>query len=128
MKIQFIIYVKNQQRSRIFYSAVLGTQPILDVEGMTEYCINAETTLGIMPSRGIVRILDNTIQDPSTNTAPRAELYFHTERPDVALQNAVDNGAQLLSPVLPRDWGDEAGYCMDDDGNIIAFARTMNSQ
>jgi aminoglycoside 6'-N-acetyltransferase len=34
----------------------------------------------------------------------------------------VAAGATELSPVLAREWGDDAGYCLDPDGHVLAFA------
>jgi len=34
----------------------------------------------------------------------------------------VAAGAAELSPVLPRDWGDGVGYCLDPEGHVLAFA------
>jgi uncharacterized glyoxalase superfamily protein PhnB len=34
-------------------------------------------------------------------------------------------GARVLSPVAPRDWGDDAAYFADPDGNVIVVARPI---
>ncbi len=36
---------------------------------------------------------------------------------------AIAAGARELSPLAPRDWGDEAAYFADPDGNVLAVAR-----
>jgi len=41
MNINFILYVKDQARSREFYAIVLGMAPRLDVPGMTEFGLAA---------------------------------------------------------------------------------------
>jgi len=61
MEAIFIFYVADQQKSRDFYQHVFQQQPVLDEEGMTEFLINEQSRLGIMPEDGILRILDNKI-------------------------------------------------------------------
>jgi uncharacterized glyoxalase superfamily protein PhnB len=34
-------------------------------------------------------------------------------------------GARALSPLGPRDWGDEAAYFADPDGNVLVVARPL---
>jgi predicted enzyme related to lactoylglutathione lyase len=51
------------------------------------------------------------------------ELYFHVDDVDDAVQRVVGAGASLLSSLAPRDWGDDAAYFADFDGNVIVVAR-----
>lgn len=123
MKAHIILYVKDQPKSSAFYREVLNQNPALDVEGMTEFNLNEDTVLGLMPEQGIKRLLGNAIQDPAlANGIPRAELYLIVDEPQIFYQRAVEMGAKALSPFELRDWGDEAAYCEDLDGHILAFA------
>ncbi|HMM61298.1 MAG TPA: glyoxalase, partial [Candidatus Rifleibacterium sp.] len=77
-----ILYVSDQQRSRDFYSQVLQLAPTLDVPGMTEFAISDTLVLGLMPEKGIVRLLGNAIKDPAlAGGIPRAELYLSVDQP-----------------------------------------------
>jgi len=123
---ELILYVANQQRSRDFYHVMLGLEPSLDVPGMTEFEIG-ETKLGLMPSRGIKKLLGDAINDPElANGIPRCELYLNVDDPQAYLQRALDAGATELSPLLLRDWGEEAAYVSDFDSHVIAFAKKEN--
>lgn len=53
MKVHFIIYVKDQEKSRDFYQKVLNLWPKLDVPRMTEFALNDGTILGLMPEAGL---------------------------------------------------------------------------
>lgn len=122
----FILYVSNQQRARDFYVGVLGTDPVLDVPGMTEFRLFDGSMLGLMPDDGIARILGDAVPHPAQGAGiPRCELYLIVDDPALALARAVQNGATPVSALVPRGWGDEAGYCADPDGHILAFARPM---
>ena len=58
-------------------------------------------------------------------TAARAELYLLVADPEASHARAIAAGARELSPVAPRDWGHRAGYCLDPDGHVLAFAAEM---
>ena len=122
----FIIYVADQSKSKAFYSNVLQKEAILDVPGMTEFEINADTKLGIMPENGIAKLLGENIVHPATgNGIPRCELYLYVDSPDEYYERALKLGARAISPATARDWGDKVAYCSDFDGNILAFAISM---
>lgn len=124
MRINVILYVRDQKASARFYAVMLEAEPSLDVPGMTEFPIAPDCVLGLMPETGIRRLLGDRLPDPArAHGTPRAELYLTVEDPARYLRRALDAGAIELSPVLRRDWGDDAGYCLDPDGHVIAFAR-----
>lgn len=57
MIIHKILYVKDQGAAMKFYSATLGRVPTLHVSGITEFCLNEGAVLGLMPEKGINRLL-----------------------------------------------------------------------
>ena len=119
-----VFFVKDQQASTEFYSAALDCEPSLNVPGMTQFQLPGGTTLGLMPNAGIKRLLGDKIPDfQAGEGAPRGELYLLVDNPDKYINNAVSAGAKLVSALQKRDWGDEAGYCMDTDGHLLAFAK-----
>lgn len=124
---EIILYVSDQKKSRDFYSAVLNMLPQLDVPGMTEFQINTSLKLGLIPEFGIAKILADKTPHPATgNGIPRCELYLYVENIKEAFETATSVGANIISPIQDRDWGDKAGYLSDPDGHIIAFARKIN--
>ncbi|MGZ3655010.1 MAG: VOC family protein [Bdellovibrionota bacterium] len=126
MVCHFILYVRDQAVSTRFYSQVLAAEPTLDVPGMTEFRLGRHCVLGLMPEKGIKRLLGDAIQDPeSTNGIARAELYLRVPQPQEFLTRAERLGARVLSPLAARNWGDEAGYVADPDGHVVAFARSL---
>jgi uncharacterized glyoxalase superfamily protein PhnB len=119
----FILYVSSQEKSREFYTSVLGTLPVLDVPGMTEFNLSEQAVLGLMPESGIVRILGETVPDPKKgNGIPRCELYIYVDDPSLYYERAIHAGAIKISSAQQRNWGDIVAYCADPDGHIIAFA------
>jgi uncharacterized glyoxalase superfamily protein PhnB len=119
-----ILYVEDQELSSELYSAVLGYPPRLNVPGMTEFELTGGSVLGLMPIAGIKRLLGSALPDPQAAIGgPKAELYLLVDDPEQYLERAISAGAQLLSPLQVRNWGHSAGYCLDPDGHVIAFAR-----
>jgi len=122
-KAHFIIYVSDQQRSKKFYEAVLQKQPVLDVPGMTEFEIAPDAILGLMPEKGIKRLLGDKLPDPEqANGIPRAELYLRVDDPKTFHLRSLEKGAKELSGLEERDWGDVAAYSLDPDGHVLVFA------
>jgi uncharacterized glyoxalase superfamily protein PhnB len=124
MNVIFILYIKDQQASCDFYKSLLLKEPVLNVPGMTEFQLSEKAKLGLMPETGIELILENTVPHPSKGRGiPRCELYMTVDNPAEYYERAVKLGAVPVSEMKLRDWGDEAAYCADPDGHIIAFAR-----
>jgi uncharacterized protein len=118
-----IFYVEDQEASTAFYAAVLAEQPTLHVPGMTEFRLTDTAVLGLMPIAGIRRLLGERMPDPASAAGiPRAELYLYVDRPALYHERALRHGAMELSPPRPRSWGDLAGYSLDPEGHVIAFA------
>lgn len=125
LRLQTILYVEDQERSRDFYRAVLGIEPSLDVPGMTEFAIGG-TKLGLMPSQGIKKLLGDAVHDPKlAGGISRCELYLVVDDPQAYILRALAAGMKELSPFERRDWGDEVAYFADPDFHIIAFARKV---
>lgn len=90
---------------------------------MTEFKLTDGCILGLMPSKGIVKLLGDSIHDPESAAGiPRAELYLRVSDPESSFRQALKSGAKMLSPVQVRNWGARAGYFADPDGHVIAFS------
>jgi uncharacterized glyoxalase superfamily protein PhnB len=127
-KLHFILYVNEQSRSTEFYKNVLEIEPRLNVPGMTEFELIDRSILGLMPKSGIIKLLGDRIEEMDYSTGiPRAELYLLVDDPQIYFERAVQLGAKELSRLQPRDWGDEAAYCSDPDGYVLAFAKKITT-
>lgn len=90
---------------------------------MTEFRLGPGVVLGLMPEGGIRRLLGDCLPDPAAaRGGPRSEVYLMVEDPEACLARAGEAGARILSEVEARDWGHRAGYCLDPDGHVLAFA------
>jgi uncharacterized protein len=123
--VHLILFVSDQRASADYYQRVLGLSPRLDVPGMTEFGLGEGVALGLMPEAGIRRLLGLGVPDPATGgRAPRAELYLRVDDPAAYHRRALAHGGREISPLGPRDWGDEAAYSLDPDGHVVGCARS----
>ena len=122
-KYHTILYVDDQQRSSVFYEAVLEQKPRLHVPGMTEFEITPNAILGLMPKADIVELLESGRPDAAApDGLMRAELYLMVENPEAYYHRALEAGAKAISDLAVRNWGHVAAYCLDPDGYVLAFA------
>jgi len=129
MRAHFILYVADQRRATAFYAVTLGAAARLDVPGMTEFELSGGAVLGLMPEAGIVRLLGPALPDPGgARGVPRAELYLVVADAAPFLERALAAGARLVSALAPREWGHSAGYVLDPDGHVLAFAHEQASE
>jgi uncharacterized glyoxalase superfamily protein PhnB len=121
--IETILYVNDQETSRKFYQNIFRIEADLNVPGMTEFNLSYNCKVGLMPNKGIAKILgDKTPPPDSGNGIPRCELYLYVDNIQFEFDNAIKSGAKLISPIIDRDWGDKVCYFSDPDSHIIAFA------
>lgn len=126
--VHFILYVRDQDLSTAFYAGVLQLSPTLEVPGMTEFELPGGAILGLMPESGIRKLLGKVLPNPSlARGTPRAELYLMVEDAVEFYFRALAAGAHELSTVQNRDWGHAAGYVLDPDGHVIAFAHEIDA-
>ncbi len=120
---EFILYVSNQEQSKLFYQILFNQEPTLNVPGMTEFTLNDYTKIGLMPNDGIAKIVSPTLPHPENgNGIPRCELYLTIENLEEHFSRLLNAGGLLISPISSRDWGDTVGYLADFDGHVIALA------
>ena len=120
----FILYIKDQLKSRNFYAHVLGIEPVLDVPGMTEFTLCESAILGLMTEQGISKILGESVPHPQSGSGiPRCEIYLFVDNPIEYIDRLTAAGGKLISKCELRDWGDEAAYGADPDGHVLAFAK-----
>lgn len=124
--VEFILYVSNQEKSKVFYEKLLAQNASLHVPGMTEFTLSENLKLGLMPSEGINKILQDKTPHPELGSGiPRCELYLNVENLDEMYARLKASEALLISEIEARDWGDRVCYFADLDGHIIALAEKL---
>lgn len=123
-----ILYVRDQEKSRLFYESLFRQPADLHVPGMTEFILSAGCKIGLMPNHGIYKILQGALPHPDDGYGiPRCELYLYVGDILLEFTNALQSGAVPIAPVAEMDWGDKVCYVSDPDGHVIAFAEKSRS-
>ncbi len=118
-----ILAVEDLPRAVTFYRGAFGWEHLVDVPVYAEFALPGGMRLGLYERKGFGR---NTGQTPARIAAGEivpTELYFHVEDLQAAIDRLTGAGARCLSPLAARDWGDEAAYFSDPDGNVLVVAR-----
>ncbi len=94
---------------------------------MTEFHIADGAVLGLMARASAERLFADSVKIVEENDFKKVvELYLLVNDAAAYLQRAIESGAQEISRLQLRDWGHRAGYCLDPDGHIIAFAQVLS--
>ncbi|MHC4932399.1 MAG: VOC family protein [Planctomycetota bacterium] len=122
-----ILAVENLEQSVDFYVQAFRWPKRVDAPVYVEFELPDGRGLGLYDREAFA---SNTGRPPQRivqgELAP-TELYFHCDDLTPALERMHEAGAWVLSPLAPRDWGDEAAYFADPDGNVIVLARALRS-
>ena len=121
-----ILAVADTVRSALFYREAFGWKVRVEVPVYVELELPDGAGLGLYQREAFGR---NTGQAPHPHPAGAlsgAELYFRTVELEPAQRRLEAAGARLLSPLAPRDWGDEVVYYSDPDGHVVALARVLD--
>ena len=117
-----VLAVADLARARAFYDAAFGWPVEVDVAVYVEYTLPAGLRLGLYERAGFAR---NTGEPPASSPpagTTATELYLFPDDLSAAIERVEAAGARALSPRAPRDWGDEAAYFADPDGNVLVLA------
>jgi catechol 2,3-dioxygenase-like lactoylglutathione lyase family enzyme len=127
-----ILAVTDLDRAVAFYATAFALRERVRAPTYVELALDEERGLGLYRRDGFAR---------NTGTAPMAanahdgeitgsELYFRCDD-GVELGAIIERvqriGARVLSPRAPRDWGDEAAYFADPDGNVVVVAAPLRA-
>lgn len=120
-----ILAVSDREASLSFYRAAFGWPARVEVPVYAELELPDGRGLGLYQREGYAH---------NTNQAPAAvpdggisgtEIYLHCDDLAAAIDRIRAAGARELSPLALRDWGDEAAYFADPDGNVLVLARPL---
>jgi catechol 2,3-dioxygenase-like lactoylglutathione lyase family enzyme len=120
-----ILAVEDLARSSRFYEQSFGWPRVVDVPVYVELAVPGGMRLGLYERNGFGRNTGQVpVRIPSGGLSP-TELYFQVDDMAQALDGLRRTGARELSPRSLRDWGDEAAYFADPDGNVVVVARPV---
>jgi predicted enzyme related to lactoylglutathione lyase len=122
-----ILAVDDARRSAAFYMSAFRWTASVDVPHYVELAVPGGMRIGLYGREGFAR---NTGVAPAPIAEGRvgpAEVYLYADDLDETLARVAQAGGRLLSPLAPRDWGDDAAYFADPDGHVVVVARPRES-
>lgn len=120
-----ILAVLDLDKAVAFYRAAFGWVPRVEVPVYVEFELPDGRGLGLYIRDGFAH---NTGQAPAPieeGAITGTEIYLHCADPAAVAEQLKAAGARELSALAPRDWGDEAAYYADPDGNVLVVARPL---
>lgn len=117
-----ILAVADLARAASFYERAFRFARVVDAPVYVELAIEPGRGLGLYAVDGFARTTGAPAAPSPSATTTRTELYFLVDDLDDAIARLHAAGARALSPRAPRDWGDEAAYFADPDGNVVVVA------
>jgi predicted enzyme related to lactoylglutathione lyase len=118
-----ILAVPELDPARDFYSRAFGWPITVEAPVYAELALPRGLRLGLYAREGFGKNVGAVPHAVPVGALAPTELYLYVADPAAALHRAVEAGGRLLSPLAPRDWGDEVGYVADPFGNVLALAR-----
>jgi catechol 2,3-dioxygenase-like lactoylglutathione lyase family enzyme len=125
-KIEQFIESRDLERSLKFYREIFDWPKVVDVPVYAEFELPDGLRLGLYGCEGFGR---NTGQNPFVipeGEVTTTEIYFRTDDVPSLIDRLEAAGARLLNRLTLRDWGDEAAYFADPDGNVLVVARSVD--
>jgi uncharacterized protein len=120
-----ILAVHDLPRAVKFYREAFGWPQIEDAQVYAEFALPNNQRLGLYQHEGFGL---NTGQVPATvpnGELAGTEIYFYADDLHAVIRQLEATGARKLSALAVRDWGDEAAYFADPDGNVLVVARPV---
>ncbi len=123
-----ILYVADVEESAAFYSAAFGfARGITTPEGdYAELKSGAVTIAFASLELGASNFKDGFITSDSSAKPFGMELAFTSDNLESDFEKALKAGAQLVSPVTEKPWGQKVGYVRDLNGFLIELCTPMN--
>jgi catechol 2,3-dioxygenase-like lactoylglutathione lyase family enzyme len=116
-----ILAVRDLPAMNAFYTAALGWPHVVDTPVYVELQHADGLRLGLYAD---THFAHNVGERPAPSVGlTRTELYLYCDDLAAAIERAQRAGARLLGPRALREWGDEAAYVADPEGNVVALAR-----
>lgn len=120
-----ILAVRDLARSTAFYRAAFNWPVTVEVPVYVEFDLPRGQRLGLYQREAFAANTGRVPQQVEEGELTATELYFHFHDLDAVEERIESAGARKLSERALRDWGDEAAYYADPDGNVLVVARPV---
>ena len=121
-----ILYVSDVEASLGFYERALGQRRrFVHESGQYAELDTGDTALALAAHELAASNLPGVFRPDrrtSRGGAPGFEVCFVTRDVQAAFDRAVEEGAEAVSPMQTKPWGQDVAYVRDPDGNLVEIA------
>ncbi len=119
-----IIFVKDIEKSKAFYTDVLG-QKILEDYGTI---VTFENHLVIHDSQSLIRTTYGEVTPESGTLQGRNNLlvYFETDNLEDAYERVKSSGCEIIHPIKKQEWGQKVFRFLDPDNHIAEIGEPLH--
>ena len=121
---QVIFAVDDLDRSLASYETAFGwpRNPRIDYRNYVELHPPDGGTLGLYEREGYAGTVGAEPVTPPGDAVAPSYLYVRVEDVQDTADRMATAGFRPLSPLKRRDWGEDAAWFADPDGNVVAVA------
>lgn len=123
-----LLAVKDVKRSREFYKETFDFEISMDLPVGVTFRLHNGHELMLYQREGFSMNTGCETEDISPGKTTGTELYFHVDEMDDVIEKLEKLRARLLSPLAPRNWGDDVVYYADPDDNVLAIGRLTSTK
>jgi catechol 2,3-dioxygenase-like lactoylglutathione lyase family enzyme len=122
--VQVIFAVDDLERSLATYETAFDwpRNTRIDYRNYVELHPPDGGTLGLYEREGFAGTVGAEPVSPSEDAVAPSYLYVRVEDVEETTHRMAGAGFRPLSPLKRRDWGEDAAWFADPDGNVVAVA------
>ena len=118
-----VLLVEDMERSKRFYSDVLGQKVVMDFGRNVGY----EGGLAIWEKDYALNLMFQGKTEGVKVGGNNAEIYFESGDVDALYKRLKGEGVKVIHPIVEQPWGQRVFRVYDPDNHIIEFAESMAS-
>ena len=118
--------VKNVDVSAKFYKTVFDWSVSFEIQDvLVNFVLPSGMDLMLYNREAYAKNTNHLPEIVPKNSISGTELYFHVDDLKEVISRLNSAGSTELSALAPRDWGDEAAYFADPDGNVLVVSKPL---
>jgi lactoylglutathione lyase len=124
-----ILYVSDVEASLDFYERALGQRRrFLHESGQYAELDTGNTALAFAAHELAAASLPGVYRpEERPGIRPAFEVCFVTDNVQAAFDRAIEEGAEAVSGLQTKPWGQDVAYVRDPDGNLVEIASPAGS-
>jgi flavin reductase (DIM6/NTAB) family NADH-FMN oxidoreductase RutF/catechol 2,3-dioxygenase-like lactoylglutathione lyase family enzyme len=120
-----VLATPDLERSVRFYARAFDWPMVVEERDFVKFDLPGGRGLALCSHDAFERYTGQRYAGTPDGELTGVEIYLRCEALAHTIARLAAAGARELTELSPRDWGDEAAYFADPDGNVIAVARPL---